>query len=407
MLVPTPGNAQGEAQRIGDGERHVMVSRVMNENRQLLVTLPESYSRTAIGYPVLFVLDGSSHILHATATTRFLASARNRVPEMIVVAVPNTNRNRDLTPGPGAERFQRFFAEELIPWVDSMYRTVPHRIIMGYSLGGSFVTHALLNRPELFDVYVSVSAPLWRYDSLARDIRVGLTRAARPPKTIHLTVGGNETRQLRAGVIAFAEQLRLRDSSTGPRWTFADLADEDHSSTSMRSLYAALDAHYAAYRFPFFFEELAELDSVGGVAGMQAHYRRAGQRFGLPPVPPEARVLAAARILVGAQRHADARALAHSYRQDYPAAAEQIINSAGWDLLRRNDIARAVELFRENTALFPDSPNVHDSLADGLCRANDRPAALAAVRQAVAAAERRAHPRLARYRQRLETPCPS
>jgi enterochelin esterase-like enzyme len=104
---------------VATGESHLIPSRVMQEQRRVLVTLPESYERTAVGYPVLFMLDGTSHVLHATATSRFLSAARNRIPEMIVVVLPNTNRNRDLTPGPGAERFQRFFAEELFPWVDS------------------------------------------------------------------------------------------------------------------------------------------------------------------------------------------------------------------------------------------------------------------------------------------------
>jgi predicted alpha/beta superfamily hydrolase len=395
-----------EQRAIEMGQQHLLRSRVMNETRRILVTLPETYDRTVIGYPVLFVLDGSSHILHATATTRFLAAARNRVPEMIVVAVPNTNRNRDLTPGPGASHFERFISEELIPWVDSIYRTVPHRLILGYSLGGSFVTHALLNRPELFDVYVAVSAPLWRYDSLARDMRVGLPRAARAGKAIHLAVGGDETAQLRGGMIEFVRALGPPDSSAGLRWSFTDLPAEDHSSTSMRSLYAALDTHYASYRFPFFWEEIVELDSVGGLAGVEAHYRRVGERFGLRAVPPEARILAVARLFGREGRHADAIALARSYRKDYPLASEQIVNGAGYDLLRRGEVSRAVEFFRENANAFPDSPNAHDSLADGLCRANDLPAAIESVRRAVGAAERRGHPRLPQYRERLAAPCP-
>ena len=98
------------------------------------IALPESYSRTTISYPVLFLMDGSSHLLHATASTRFLASARNRIPEMIVIAVPNTNRNRDMTPGPGAAAFQRVLAEELIPWVERNFRAAPERVLFGHSL---------------------------------------------------------------------------------------------------------------------------------------------------------------------------------------------------------------------------------------------------------------------------------
>ena len=65
--------AQEPSPAIATGESHLIQSKVMQERRRVLVTLPESYERTTVGYPVLFVLDGSSHILHATGTTRFLA----------------------------------------------------------------------------------------------------------------------------------------------------------------------------------------------------------------------------------------------------------------------------------------------------------------------------------------------
>ena len=113
---PSLGSAQSGNRQIELGEARSFHSEILNEDRQVQIALPETYSRTTISYPVLFLLDGSSHLLHASATARFLASARNRIPEMIVIALPNTNRNRDMTPGPGAVVFQRVLAEEVIPW---------------------------------------------------------------------------------------------------------------------------------------------------------------------------------------------------------------------------------------------------------------------------------------------------
>jgi hypothetical protein len=68
LCCATPAIAQGQS-AIEMGQQHVLRSRVMNENREILVIVPDSYARTTIGYPVLFVLDGRSHILHATATS--------------------------------------------------------------------------------------------------------------------------------------------------------------------------------------------------------------------------------------------------------------------------------------------------------------------------------------------------
>lgn len=330
MVLPIALGAQSLPSRpIGLGEAHIIRSIVLDEDRELQVSLPVSYSRTTVKYPVLFLLDGSSHLLHATATVRFLANARDRAPEMIVVAVPNRNRNRDLTPGAGAVRFQRFIAEELIPWVERTYRAAPDRILMGHSLSASFTVHTLLNRPELFRAYIAASAPLWRYDSLAQQARPGLARAAAAGAELFLTVGEHENLRLKGGVLAFSA---LVDSLTGRRdpapakW-FALLAGEDHSSTPNRTLYAALEERYRAWRVPFF-EDIAELEAVGGVEGLETHYQRFSARFGYEAPPPMGRLAMAGRVLMDAGRRDEARHIAQKFRDVYPAMAEQLLTAA-------------------------------------------------------------------------------
>ena len=332
MVLPVSLIAQGPPSRaIGLGEAHIIHSSVLGEDREIQVSLPVSYSRTTVKYPVLFMLDGSSHLLHATATVRFLANARERAPEMIVVTVPNRNRNRDLTPGAGAVRFQRFFADELIPWVEHRYRAAPDRLLMGHSLGGSFTVHTMLNRPDLFHAYIVASAPLWRYDSLAEQARPGLARAGAAGAELYLTVGELEKANVRlmAGVLAFSALVDSVSVGQGPapaKW-FALLSDEDHSSTASRTLYAALEARYGSWRLPFF-EEMAELEAVGGVEGIEAHYRRFSARFGYEAPPPMGRLAAAARLLIAAGRRDETRRLAERYQTAYPAMAEQLLAAA-------------------------------------------------------------------------------
>ena len=138
---------------------------------------------------------------------------------------------------------------------------------------------------------------------------------------------------------------------------------------------------------------------------MQEHYARFSERFGYPARPPEGRILAVGRILIDAAKHAEAHDVAAAYRQDYPAAAEQLMNRSGFDLLRRGQIQQAIETFRKNARWFPDSPNTYDSLADGLCRAGDADGARQSMRDAVNAAQKRSHPQLSRYRARVAKPC--
>jgi uncharacterized protein len=396
--------AQAQSQPITVGETFVIPSAVMREDRRVMISLPESYGRTSSAYPVLFLLDGSSHIVHGGALVQYLVTARNRIPEMIVVALPNTNRNRDMTPGPGAIQFQKYLAEELIPWVEQKYRTVPERVVFGHSLSASFVVHTLLNHPALFSGYIAASAPLWRYDSLARDMRLGLARAAQAGAAIYLTVGELETENIRGGVQTFADALRAAPASQAPVSTFSILPDEDHNSTPHRSLYNALESRYRSYRLPLFLT-LAELDSIGGVEGMQRHYRLFGKRFRYPALPPPNRVVTAAEILTDTGRFDEVMTLAATYARDYPRIAEQIVNAAGYAQLRRGRLAEGLATLSRNAAMFPDSPNVHDSLGDARCLNGDEKGALESRRNAVRAAERASHPRLPSYQAKLTKPC--
>lgn len=58
--------------------------------------------------------------------------------------------------GIGSGQFERYFVEELIPWIDETYRSVPAaRAVAGFSLGGMMAVKAAARYPELF---VSVGA---------------------------------------------------------------------------------------------------------------------------------------------------------------------------------------------------------------------------------------------------------
>jgi len=406
-LAQSRAAAQPADRSIELGEAYSFRSSILDEDRQLQVALPESYGRTTMAYPVLYVLDGSSHLLHASATARFLASARDRIPELIVVAIPNRNRNRDMTPGPGAATFQRVLAEELIPWVERKFRAAPERILVGHSLSASFAVHTLLNRPELFDAYVVASAPIWRYEGLDADMKEGLPRAARAGAAVYLSVGQHENERLRDGLQRFAATLRSLAPGAGPAWSFTDMADEDHSSTPQQSLYNALEKRYADYRFPFF-EEMTELEQAGGLQGLEAHYRRVTLRWGYDAPPPESRLVAIGRLYLAAARHDDVMRLAKTYARPYPVMAERLVNQVGYDQLKQGHIDQAVRTFRSNVDAFPDSPNAHDSLGDAYCRAGDEAAAKTSFQQAarVSQAVTQPNPRLATYQKKADAGCP-
>ena len=58
----------------------------------------------------------------------------------------------------GARAFLDFIQKELIPYIESNYRTANDRILCGESLSGIFTIYSFLDRPELFNSYIVCSA---------------------------------------------------------------------------------------------------------------------------------------------------------------------------------------------------------------------------------------------------------
>ena len=56
--------------------------------------------------------------------------------------------------------------------------------------------------------------------------------------------------------------------------------------------------------------------------------------------------------------------------------SEDNLNSWGYDLLKQHDIAKAIEVFKLNTILHPQSPNAFDSLGEAYEDAGNKEGAI-------------------------------
>ncbi|MGB5983409.1 MAG: alpha/beta hydrolase-fold protein [Nonlabens sp.] len=144
------------------GQKDSVYSKVLSEQRSLIISLPDDYHASGKSYPVLYLLDGSEpNLIDARLITYSLKI------DMVIVAIANTDRNRDMMPlsrpsyevdNPQAENFLMFLENELIPYIKANYRTNGKRSIRGRSLSGLFVIYAFLEKPGLFDNYIGTCA---------------------------------------------------------------------------------------------------------------------------------------------------------------------------------------------------------------------------------------------------------
>jgi len=184
LFVPAALLSQASPKAVTIGTTDSVYSATLKENRRYLVYTPPSYNDTTYlprRYPVLYLLDGDAHFHSVTGLLQILGTGVNGtfvVPEMIVIAIPNTNRMRDMTPtrtdrdlagnpnpgfatSGGMGNFLTFIERELIPRVEQTYRTAPYRVFVGHSLGGITAINALYTRPQTFNAYIAIDPSLW------------------------------------------------------------------------------------------------------------------------------------------------------------------------------------------------------------------------------------------------------
>jgi len=374
LLASAPGLWAGEPITIGETIK--IQSKVLGEERTILVSTPANYGRSTERYPVLYLTDGDTHLLHTRGTVDFLVR-NGLMPNVIIVGVTNTDRVRDLTPthsgivrrdgtkgelptSGGAGKFLEFFEGNLFPYIESNYRTTPFRVFAGHSWGGTFALHALVSKPGLFNATIAASPDLtWDGDFPLRTTAEFFKDRKEFRHTLYLSMGNEEAADPKPTRF---ERLCATLEGTKPEgflWGAKAMPEEDHGSVVLRTHYWGLRKVFEGWRVP--------VDPVSGqfkgtLRDLQDHYSRLSQRLGSPVAPPEA-----------------------------------ALNQVGYQVLGQNRKEDAIAIFRHVLELYPESANAHDSLGEALENAEQPAEALAVYRKAVDLGQKTRDPQLKIY----------
>ncbi|CAM4433295.1 enterochelin esterase-like enzyme [Paenibacillus endophyticus] len=144
--------------------KETVPSRYLPEQaRNLRIFLPPGYNEV-LSYPVVYCQDGEDFFnFGRIATTATKLILDEGLEPFIIVGVDVDKKLRTEEYAPDGERhanYIRFFAEELIPFVEERYsarQNPEHRLLAGDSLGGSVSLHLALAYPQLFTRVMSLS----------------------------------------------------------------------------------------------------------------------------------------------------------------------------------------------------------------------------------------------------------
>ncbi len=207
---------------------------------QISISLPKNYSPTdSTRYQTVYFLDGNMWFPLAVAQYNTMNKADALEP-LIVVAigyqVPDftydiARRTHDYTPSVsaradssmsrlhncvvksgGASDFLLVLEKEIIPFVESHFKTNAERSLAGHSLGGLFTTFALVKNPALFSNYFIFSPSLWWDNSFMFQFdKMVFSEISDRMLNVKFVVGADETDRMVKDAYRFSKNVKKKN----------------------------------------------------------------------------------------------------------------------------------------------------------------------------------------------------
>jgi predicted alpha/beta superfamily hydrolase len=348
------------------GKTDSVSSKILNEKRTVWIYLPTGYNAAAkTRYPVVYLLDADWNFAAFSGMEYELSEVIGNtvVPPMIIVAIPNTDRTRDLTPtnslfgldgkkvddfrtSGGGEKFTSFIAKELMPHIDSAYKTAPFKMLIGHSFGGLTAMNIIINHTDMFNAYVVIDPSMWwdgrKLLNQARDV---FKQKKFEGRSMFLGIANTmpanmDTLQVQRDTSAVTGHIRSilalknilqQNTANDLNWSYKYYNEDSHGSVPLMAEYDGLHFLFSFYDFPkgFQSEVMNKNSKIDVRAALSKHYADISGRMGYTVLPPE-----------------------------------DMVNQIGYFFLQSDMPDRAFAAFDLNIKNYPDSFNVYDSMGD-------------------------------------------
>jgi uncharacterized protein len=370
-LVSIKALAQEGGTDIVIGKSHVIHSKILKEKRHYAVYLPDGYSNKSShpkSYPVMYVLDGESHF-HSVSG---IVDARSPfyLPQMIVVAIGNTDRWRDLTPTSndsllekpnskakttgGGEKFLDFIEKELIPHIDKTYLTAPFRLFVGHSLGGLLALYSAYSRPGLFNAFITIDPTVgWDDNMVIKKFEEEGMQSKLVNKSIFLGISNRVTENSFKRLTTDPAVNRIinalqTSTASGFRSKHMVYETETHGSVPLPAEIDGLNFIFSEYRI--------EIESSSPEAALlKTHFQRLSEELHFTFAPPEALVTYVAYIFMMKKEYDKALDCYLLNIENYPKSSSTYLTVGDIYRDKKGDRKKALEYYERCLKINPNA----------------------------------------------------
>jgi len=224
----------------------------LNERREIKIQLPRDYdNKPDKSYPLFIVFDGD-YMFEAVAGNVDYYSYWEDMPEAIVVGINQADHREDdcyyseqndLPVETGASFFE-FIGMELIPHLNSTYRTEEFRVAVGHGETANFINYYLLKSKPLFQAYISISP------SLAPSMTDYLSQRLKEYESklfYYLAMGSNDIKSIKADTEALNTAITAIDNKK-ILYNFDEFEGATHYSAPAHAIPKALESIFYVFQ---------------------------------------------------------------------------------------------------------------------------------------------------------------
>lgn len=224
----------------------------LGSERELKIQLPRNYDENKEkSYPVMIVLDGD-YLFEPVAGNVDYYSYWEDIPEMIVVGINQVSTREsdafysDVSyfPEKSGAAFFEFIGMELMPFLDSNYRTAPFRVIIGHDFTSNFINYYLFKENPIFQGYINLSPDL--APEMANRVATSLSNTT-TPIWYYLATATEDISALKQDIISFDSQLKVINNKN-LRYNFDNFEDATHYTLVGNAIPKAIENIFEVYR---------------------------------------------------------------------------------------------------------------------------------------------------------------
>ncbi len=222
----------------------------LDQDQTIRVSLPKNYQSKRLKCHTLCLLDGD--VLGMATTIRAirdeLFESGGYIQPLIIVGIEQIHRSRELNPyGKTGQKFFSFIDHELIPRVDSMYHTLPDRIISGHSLGGYFALHTSLKSSKINSCFAFGQSIFNRENQITSNLREHLD-STQVKGTVYVNNGteGSTEKKIK-GYISELINVFHQNSSSALDFQYKEYEGYGHNFTPVVGMTDVLLLHFSKW----------------------------------------------------------------------------------------------------------------------------------------------------------------